>query len=64
MLYQIGAVLCMTGAANCAHFAHVELVAEQLARNLSDFQVHKIVTPPSEWNVSVTCFFLPLISPY
>jgi len=42
------------GAADCPHYAKVELLAEQLANNLQEFKLRKIVKLPNEWNVSYT----------
>jgi len=48
------------GCADCVHYAEVELLAEQLASNLGDFQLHKIVKLPHEWSVRVVhlCCFI------
>ena len=47
-------VLLCAGAADCPHYAKVELLAEQLANNLQEFKLCKIVKLPNEWNVSYT----------
>jgi len=45
-------IVLLLGAADCPHYAKVELLAEQLASNLSEFKLHKIVKLPHEWSVS------------
>jgi hypothetical protein len=39
------------GKSNCPYFAKAELIGDQLARNLPDFRVHKIVKDSNEWDV-------------
>jgi len=46
------------GSADCVHYAEVELLAEQLDRNLCDFHLHKIVKLPHEWSVRIVLLFL------
>jgi len=50
-------VLLATGCADCVRYAEVELLAEQLANNLHDFQLHKIVKLPHEWSVCIVRFY-------
>ncbi|XP_038643376.1 putative malate dehydrogenase 1B isoform X2 [Scyliorhinus canicula] len=39
----------VAGRANCPYYAKTELVADYLCKNLPDFQVHKIVQAPEDW---------------
>ncbi|XP_078407670.1 putative malate dehydrogenase 1B [Cetorhinus maximus] len=39
----------VAGKANCPYYAKAEFVAEYLQKNLPDFQVHKIVQAPENW---------------
>ncbi|GCB67603.1 hypothetical protein scyTo_0008088 [Scyliorhinus torazame] len=39
----------VAGKANCPHYAKTELVADFLGKNVPDFQVHKIVQAPEDW---------------
>jgi len=50
-------VLLDAGCADCVRYAEVELLAEQLASSLRDFQLHKIVKLPHEWNVCIILFY-------
>jgi len=47
------ALLLTAGSADCVRYAEVELLAEQLVSNLDNFQLHKIVKLPHEWNVCI-----------
>ncbi|XP_064644589.1 putative malate dehydrogenase 1B [Lineus longissimus] len=51
------AKIVIAGRANCPYFAKSELLADNLAKNLDDFKLHKIVIQPSEWEewLSKTC---------
>ena len=40
----------IAGKANCPFYAKAELLADELALNLPDFKVHKIVKQPEEWD--------------
>jgi hypothetical protein len=44
--------LFISGRANCPYYAKSELLADNLAKNLDDFKLHKIVIQPVEWEVS------------
>jgi len=39
----------IAGKANCPFYAKAELLADELAINLPDFKIHKIVKQPEEW---------------
>ena len=41
----------VVGVADCPYYAKVELLADNLERNLSSFNLHKIVIQPDEWKV-------------
>jgi len=47
----------IAGKANCPFYAKAELLADELALNLPDFKVHKIVKQPEEWKdwLQLTC---------
>lgn len=45
------------GKSDCPYYARSELLGDKLAKNLPDFQLHKIVIKPEEWDVSI-CFSL------
>lgn len=47
----------IAGKANCPFYAKAELLADELALNLPDFRVHKIVKQPEEWKdwLQLTC---------
>lgn len=40
----------IAGMADCPFYAKAELLADELASQLQDFKVHKIVKRPAEWN--------------
>lgn len=43
------------GKSDCPYYARSELLGDKLVKNLPDFQLHKIVIKPEEWDVS--CVF-------
>ena len=45
--------LFIAGKADCPYYAKVELLGDTLAKNLPDFNLHKIVLQPNEWPVSI-----------
>lgn len=47
----------VAGKANCPFYAKAELLADELALNLPDFKLHKIVKQPEEWEnwLKMTC---------
>lgn len=47
----------IAGKANCPFYAKAELLADQLALNLPDFKIHKIVKQPEDWEIwlKMTC---------
>lgn len=47
--------LLSLGKSDCPYYARSELLGDKLVRNLPDFQLHKIVIKPEEWDVS-QCF--------
>lgn len=47
-------LLIDTGKSDCPYYARSELLGDKLARNLPDFQLHKVVVKPEEWDVSFT----------
>lgn len=52
LLTCFSSLLLFKGKSNCPYYAKAELLGDQLAKNLPDFRVHKIVKDPSEWDVS------------
>lgn len=48
--------LLSLGKSDCPYYARSELLGDKLVKNLPDFQLHKIVIKPEEWDVS-QCFF-------
>lgn len=47
--------LLSLGKSDCPYYARSELLGDKLVKNLPDFQLHKIVIKPEEWDVS-QCF--------
>lgn len=47
----------IAGKANCPFYAKAELLGDELALNLPDFKIHKIVKQPEEWEewLKTTC---------
>ena len=43
--------IIFTGSADCPYYARIELLADKLVKNLPDFNLHKIVIQPAEWEV-------------
>ena len=50
-MFHTGDVSVATGAADCPYYAKAELLADDLAQNLDDFNLHKIVVHPDKWQV-------------
>ncbi|XP_062610407.1 putative malate dehydrogenase 1B [Saccostrea cucullata] len=44
------AKIVIAGKSNCPYYARSELLGDKLSRNLPDFQLHKIVVKPEEWD--------------
>ena len=42
----------IAGKSNCPYFARIELLADALAKNLPNFEIHKILIVPDEWEVT------------
>ena len=43
----------ITGTADCPYYAKAELLGDTLADNLPNFNLHKIVIQPNEWEVRI-----------
>lgn len=57
--------LLSLGKSDCPYYARSELLGDKLVKNLPDFQLHKIVIKPEEWDVSQCGFFyLPISLKY
>ncbi len=54
VLLKLFYLIKTTGKSNCPYYARAELVADNLAKNLPDFKVYKILKNPNEWNVSLS----------
>lgn len=39
----------IAGSSSCPYFAKIELLADQLAGNLPNFKIHKIIKPEDQW---------------
>lgn len=48
--------LLSLGKSDCPYYARSELLGDKLVKNLPDFQLHKIVIKPEEWDVSCVFF--------
>ncbi|KAK3579283.1 hypothetical protein CHS0354_033362 [Potamilus streckersoni] len=51
------AKIVIAGEANCPYFARAELLGDKLARNLPNFNLHKIIIRPEDWKswLETTC---------
>lgn len=54
-MYKTCIVFLSLGKSDCPYYARSELLGDKLVKNLPDFQLHKIVIKPEEWDVS--CVF-------